>query len=418
MTEIQSPETQQLPAFNNLGGLRLFGITPETQRTTQQLLDTNHEKYHIFFTKGGLHNHLVHHVLAAYSLGANPDRLKEIYEFHAADQRPKPPPQITITQENWTEHLGNPDLWTDYLNFFDEVVVNDGLDKALITYGMHRLMLPRLVSGALHPLIHVGYGIEFQEPKILAEGLAQAAVHDNRMDGILDDKYFNEPGDSNATINDILTAVREEMRFDNLRREDFKIAPLVKKAGGAIREHAHRWGIPETKEGVERRMRELYESMVLLYAATAQRPGHSAVKLDFFLMHALTSVFFVQVLLPHMSILHQIRLLRAHFTSCLAFYISRGRPQLYPDILLQPHANKVTPPPPWDANPWLEIISEAIAGPDVHVIKVIRALVFAEEKWGGGESNLFLNAAKLTVDNVKKHENWNYDGLGWDDAWE
>ena len=34
-------------------------------------------------------------------------------------------------------------------------------------------------AGFLHPLIHLGFGVEFQQPAIVAEALAQAAVHDN-----------------------------------------------------------------------------------------------------------------------------------------------------------------------------------------------------------------------------------------------
>jgi hypothetical protein len=34
-----------------------------------------------------------------------------------------------------------------------------------------------VILGFLHPLIHLGFGIEFNQPAIIAEGLAQAAVH-------------------------------------------------------------------------------------------------------------------------------------------------------------------------------------------------------------------------------------------------
>ena len=33
--------------------------------------------------------------------------------------------------------------------------------------------------GFFHPLIHLGFGIEFEQPAIIAEALAQAAIHDN-----------------------------------------------------------------------------------------------------------------------------------------------------------------------------------------------------------------------------------------------
>ena len=40
-------------------------------------------------------------------------------------------------------------------------------------------MLVRLHAGFLHPMIHLGFGVEFKQPAIVAEALAQAAVHDS-----------------------------------------------------------------------------------------------------------------------------------------------------------------------------------------------------------------------------------------------
>lgn len=35
------------------------------------------------------------------------------------------------------------------------------------------------ILGLLHPLIHIGFGLEFDQPAIVAEGLAQTAVHED-----------------------------------------------------------------------------------------------------------------------------------------------------------------------------------------------------------------------------------------------
>lgn len=37
----------------------------------------------------------------------------------------------------------------------------------------------RCSLGLIHPLIHLGFGLEFNQPAIVAQGLAQAAVHDD-----------------------------------------------------------------------------------------------------------------------------------------------------------------------------------------------------------------------------------------------
>ena len=36
-------------------------------------------------------------------------------------------------------------------------------------------------TGLLHPLIHLGFGLEFDQPAIVAQALAQAAVHDDSL---------------------------------------------------------------------------------------------------------------------------------------------------------------------------------------------------------------------------------------------
>ena len=36
-----------------------------------------------------------------------------------------------------------------------------------------------LREGFLHPLIHLGFGLEFNQPAVVAEALAQAAIHDS-----------------------------------------------------------------------------------------------------------------------------------------------------------------------------------------------------------------------------------------------
>lgn len=45
------------------------------------------------------------------------------------------------------------------------------MEKVFNNFAFHPKMFPRLFSGAFHPLIHLGYGVEFQIPAVLAEGI-------------------------------------------------------------------------------------------------------------------------------------------------------------------------------------------------------------------------------------------------------
>jgi len=93
-------------AFKNERGVELPGITGDSQRAVVKLLDQNDKKFDIFFNDKGFHNHCVHHLLAAYSLGASPQLLEAIYKKFEEYLRPRLPSKVKITKENWTEHLG------------------------------------------------------------------------------------------------------------------------------------------------------------------------------------------------------------------------------------------------------------------------------------------------------------------------
>ena len=98
-TPVETPLT-------NFFGLELPGINPESKKTVLKLLNQNDKNFDIFF-KNGLHNHCVHHLLAAYSLGGSPKILEKIYKNEEKRLEPRKPSVIPITQENWTCHLGN-----------------------------------------------------------------------------------------------------------------------------------------------------------------------------------------------------------------------------------------------------------------------------------------------------------------------
>lgn len=61
-------------------------------------------------------------------------------------------------------------LWTDYLEFFKQETDTHGMQKTFEDYCLHKDMFPRLFESVFHPIIHVGYGVEFQIPLIFAEG--------------------------------------------------------------------------------------------------------------------------------------------------------------------------------------------------------------------------------------------------------
>jgi hypothetical protein len=86
--------------------------------------------------------------------------------------------------EKYKTYLGCEKYYHNFLVFFKEEIDQKGWQEVLNEYifkGDERAddMLVRMFGGILHPIIHLGFGVEFEQPAIIAEALAQAAVHDN-----------------------------------------------------------------------------------------------------------------------------------------------------------------------------------------------------------------------------------------------
>jgi hypothetical protein len=106
-------------------------------------------------------------------------------------QRPPEPLKESIVDDmhkpdRFKSYLGDEKYYHDFLVFFQKEINAKGWENVLNEYLFAKDdrandMLSRLYAGFLHPIIHLGFGIEFQQPAIMAEALAQAAVHDNWM---------------------------------------------------------------------------------------------------------------------------------------------------------------------------------------------------------------------------------------------
>jgi hypothetical protein len=125
-------------------------------------------------------------MLAIYAMGASGKLLREGYRNDEALQRPLGKSPGPISDNNFADHLGDESYYQAYLEFFSNELVTKGVDKTLGNHlyckdanfnnrveadgSRHPEMFARFMSGLMHPLIHVGYGLEFGLPGILAEG--------------------------------------------------------------------------------------------------------------------------------------------------------------------------------------------------------------------------------------------------------
>jgi len=108
--------------------------------------------------------------LALHGLGASQADIERFAVRYREKLAPLPPAGAPLSADSWQGALGDGDAYPAFLTFFDAEIARRGWRSVVAAF------LPRLVSGvvrgAFHPLIRLGYGIEFELPSEIAAGLA------------------------------------------------------------------------------------------------------------------------------------------------------------------------------------------------------------------------------------------------------
>ncbi|KAI0262052.1 hypothetical protein BC834DRAFT_892812 [Gloeopeniophorella convolvens] len=329
-------------------------------------------------------------------------------------------------------------------------------------------MLGRLMSKLLHPFIHVAYGIEFALPGQVAEGLAQAAVQKNDQAIFLPPRAFTEPGNPTGSALAFMERTntlsltsppeykphaRPTFAYHQRILEDaiFAVQPpkryvqqypaIMKAVGPAIKALVCEWEAGWLKDArssadIEARLTDMVEEVAWGNALwfgvggwTSRGDTGRGINADLYVMHLVTSsIFLLTLVMPgsssqQLSLEQRLLLLRTYLAVSTATYISRGcaksplsinafyaATQIY---LQRPLSSASNPTPDKREDPWLPIISTAVAHPDEHLPKTVRALAAFAARWGtrpagyftGGllhsetlDGTLFLRIAGLVVD--------------------
>ncbi|KAI8137021.1 hypothetical protein BJV82DRAFT_636920 [Fennellomyces sp. T-0311] len=449
------------PLNPNKYSFLLPGITYHSHAKVQDLLQKNHEEHDMFYTVSGSHNHLVHQLLTAYALGADANQLQKIFDDHAVYQRSLPPSVSDLTRDNYKEYLGNRDAYTSYLNLFKKEIEQHGMCDTIRRWVFADDMLARTVGGAFHPVIHLGYAIEFDLPSVAAEGLALAACSSGKFSYFLPDHSpvqdtlgkINEYHDTadytvanlgigskpctngnhsnghksleqvlkdNAMVQ-LAEEICKDPDFDDVvsfaDKNKLRVVLANEKAVEKLKGYTSRWQVDDSD--VQIKLKEMFMASMLVYGAGAIR--EQGIKLDFFLLHALTSIHAIHSLVPILKPHETADLLRGHAVATLAWYVSRGRPSLQVDLLLKYELSESTKNA---TNPWLNIFERAIPAPEAHIIKVVRACALGQILYGHEclpleQAWLKLADMTLTISGGKCDGGryWNYNGVGFADAW-
>jgi Questin oxidase-like len=108
--------------------------------------------------------------LAMHGLGFESDAIARFAARYRRKLAPLASVELGVSGADWAEQLGRAESYPALLCFFDAEVAANGWRATVARY------LPALISGwvkdAFHPLIRLGYGIEFEVPSEVAAGLA------------------------------------------------------------------------------------------------------------------------------------------------------------------------------------------------------------------------------------------------------
>jgi hypothetical protein len=130
---------------------------------------------------------LVHQVLTLYGTGATTDIITKAYDANTTYQLKAMKPKADVIDKlehgsDWSEYLGKGRNYATFFRFFQDEIERIGWQDTLKEYlfkddARGRDMQSRLFAGVLHPLIQLLYGLEWEQPMIIAAALAQTAVH-------------------------------------------------------------------------------------------------------------------------------------------------------------------------------------------------------------------------------------------------
>ncbi|PLB42343.1 questin oxidase family protein [Aspergillus candidus] len=416
-------------------GVFSAGPREDTAQTASQLLQDDLENHHVFFNNEGFHNHLVHQILTMFALGASPDEVTAAYNRNKNYQRPALPSDEAVVQSlsdkaRFRELTGKGQNYPHFLAFFQQEIDKKGVGYVLNEYVFKgddnaEDMLSRLFGGLLHPIIHLGFGLEFHQPAIVAEALAQTAVHEDTVA-----RLFLLPAETRAggvgkpgkkPMLQILEEIRANQKLANSVHwsDGNKIRDgVLKRASEEMIQHAAEFTVSEDQ--VTEKVAEMI-NVPVYYTSAAQRPPKK-IKLDFFFLHSLNSSIFLStfVALPFLDVRSKLRLLEWKGRMDLLLYVSRGTPNLLLDEVTGHRAS----------DSWNTLFAHGNAHPgdDGHLSKAMRAIAHGEIICRPFEAqaregrlaitgDMWLKVGNMAKDSTLKSDNMWVRSTGFEEAW-
>ncbi|KAH8711857.1 hypothetical protein GQ44DRAFT_690065 [Phaeosphaeriaceae sp. PMI808] len=442
-------EVTELPKANHvqispehLGLGRTSESSPESIEKTNQLLQKNHDDFHIFWRDLNGHNHMAHSILTTFALGASPSELQRAYDDGVGVQRAMPELNNEVVKglsddTKLTAIFGELPQYTNALEYFRQQIDLFGWRAILHKYCFSRTpiadtILARMYEGAHHPFIHLGLAVEFQLPSILAEALAQAVCHpySGIPNCLLQTDVEARALDNGASHKPLLELYKEARASQSiLQGARWEDGPFKMRDGTLGRSKAD-----ITSLAAQYRVRpselELRAAEVIncsAYIAGAAQNAKKSAKIDFFHMHNVTSSIFLTVLIqdPWISLENKVRMVEWKARTDLLWYAACGCAEFDIQEVNNYQAG------PSSGMGWSELYHAVnLMHDDGHVAKFVRALKSAEDICKPFEQqdpatfqmkgDAWIQLARMSYDTtlgLAPEVKW-VPGAGFDQAWE
>ncbi|KAK8858993.1 Oxidoreductase AflY [Apiospora arundinis] len=429
----------------NLGLARLEPNPAGCIDVANELLQKNHAKWHMYFRDVAGHNHIPHAILSTLAMGGSPLDLRRAYDDGEAIQKPMPPLDMELVKklsnkETFRAKMGVLQNYPNYLVFFEKEIEARGWEAVVNEYCFSRtpladFMLAQMFEGLYHPIIHLGFGIEFKLPGLVAEGLAQTASHDPMYIDTFFERAEKLAQSGTVPRRPLINLYREVRASDKIRTAPrmpdgpWKVRDgIIGRALDEIVAVAAQFQVrADDAHDVERATAEMI-SCAAWTCAAAHKPGRER-KIDFFLMHNVTSSLFLTVLNGQdwLALADKARLVEWKTRLDLVWYAASAAPELKAEFAegYEPTLSK--------GMGWAELYKALNKHhDDGHVAKFVRAIRNGEEVSKqfeeSGEAadfpvkgDLWLKIAQLCYDTTVQHidgqKKWVW-GAGFDPMWE
>ncbi|KAJ6180940.1 hypothetical protein N7519_011401 [Penicillium mononematosum] len=209
----------------NAGVFSSPSLSSASARKVSEVLQHDMENHHIYLNEIQFQLYrMLHFMLTIWALRATPETIQLQYEREDKRQRPA----YLRDEKREIDAKGISAVLREYLFSGDKLVES---------------LLSRMCAGPVHPIIHLGFGIEFQQPAIVAQALAQASVHQD----YLADRFFNprcKGGSRSLRAVKIYQANHERnARRPNCQEHTDVFEDGIQRASDEVIQHCSKWTV-------------------------------------------------------------------------------------------------------------------------------------------------------------------------------